>query len=99
LARLDGKPAVVLQVQAAIGREHGPRDYRDQKRLATSEALLPEDVSVTVIQDQSRYILAALHEIEGPPGRRQHSGHDHGAAVHEIVALGRSSPRWRFRRR
>ena len=31
----------------------------------SSRGLLPDDVEVTVIQDQSRYILAALHEIEG----------------------------------
>jgi HAE1 family hydrophobic/amphiphilic exporter-1 len=33
-------------------------------RLPRCDALLPADVGVTVIQDQSRYIVSALHEIE-----------------------------------
>src|SRR5690606_25573224 len=32
--------------------------------LPQSRALLPDDIEVKVIQDQSRYIVAALHEIE-----------------------------------
>jgi HAE1 family hydrophobic/amphiphilic exporter-1 len=65
LARLDSKPAVVLQVQRQSG-ENTVRVIQGIKdRLPRSKALLPDDVEVTVIQDQSRYILAALHEIEG----------------------------------
>ena len=65
LARLDGQPAVVLQVQRQSG-ENTVRVIEDIKqRLPRCEKLLPEDLKVTVIQDQSRYILAALHEIEG----------------------------------
>jgi HAE1 family hydrophobic/amphiphilic exporter-1 len=65
LARLNGKPAVVLQVQRQSG-ENTVRVIEGIKaRLPRCRALLPADVSVTVIQDQSRYILAALHEIEG----------------------------------
>jgi HAE1 family hydrophobic/amphiphilic exporter-1 len=65
LARLNGKPAVVLQVQRQSGENtvNVIRGIKD--RLPRCEALLPDDVTVTVIQDQSRYILAALHEIEG----------------------------------
>src|SRR5690606_26319651 len=29
-----------------------------------SEALLPDDVSLNIIQDQSGYILAAMHEVQ-----------------------------------
>jgi HAE1 family hydrophobic/amphiphilic exporter-1 len=65
LARLDGKPAVVLQVQRQSGENTVRVIEAIKKRLVNSEALLPEDVNVTVIQDQSRYIMAALHEIEG----------------------------------
>lgn len=65
LARLDGKPAVVLQVQRQSGENTVRVIEAIKKRLVNSEALLPDDVSVTVIQDQSRYIMAALHEIEG----------------------------------
>ncbi len=65
LARLNGKPAVVLQVQRQSG-ENTVRVIEGVKnRLERSKDLLPKDVQVTVIQDQSRYILAALHEIEG----------------------------------
>ncbi len=65
LARLNGKPAVVLQVQRQSG-ENTVRVIEGVKaRLPRSKAMLPGDIEVTVIQDQSRYILAALHEIEG----------------------------------
>ncbi|HUG66107.1 MAG TPA: efflux RND transporter permease subunit, partial [Pirellulaceae bacterium] len=36
-----------------------------KERLERARSLLPDDVEVIVIQDQSRYILAALHEIQG----------------------------------
>ena len=65
IARLNGTPAVVLQVQRQSG-ENTVRVIEGVKaRLPRSELLLPDDVNVTIIQDQSRYILAALHEIEG----------------------------------
>lgn len=65
LARLNGQPAVVLQVQRQSG-ENTVRVIEGVKaRLERARELLPEDITVTVIQDQSRYILAALHEIEG----------------------------------
>ena len=65
LARLDGKPAVVLQVQRQSGENTVRVIQAIKSRLPRCEELLPDDVEVTVIQDQSRYILAALHEIEG----------------------------------
>jgi hydrophobe/amphiphile efflux-1 (HAE1) family protein len=65
LARLDGKPAVVLQVQRQSGENTVRVIDGIKSRLPRCADLLPGDVEVTVIQDQSRYILAALHEIEG----------------------------------
>lgn len=65
LARLRGKPAVVLQVQRQSGENTVRVIQAVKERLPRCDALLPDDVQVTVIQDQSRYILAALHEIEG----------------------------------
>jgi HAE1 family hydrophobic/amphiphilic exporter-1 len=65
LARLDGEPAVVLQVQRQSGENTVKVIEGIKQRLPRCRALLPADVQVTVIQDQSRYILAALHEIEG----------------------------------
>jgi HAE1 family hydrophobic/amphiphilic exporter-1 len=65
LARLNGTPAVVLQVQRQSGENTVKVIQAIKSRLPRSKLLLPADVEVTVIQDQSRYILAALHEIEG----------------------------------
>lgn len=65
IARLNGTPAVVLQVQRQSGENTVRVIEAVKARLPRSEILLPDDVSVTVIQDQSRYIMAALHEIEG----------------------------------
>lgn len=65
LARLRGEPAVVLQVQRQSGENTVRVVQAVKDRLPRCESLLPDDVQVTIIQDQSRYILAALHEIEG----------------------------------
>ncbi len=65
LARLEGDPAVTLRVQRQAGENTVRVVEGIKERLKRSETLLPEDVKVTIIQDQSRYIVAALHEIEG----------------------------------
>ncbi|MEZ6113874.1 MAG: efflux RND transporter permease subunit [Pirellulaceae bacterium] len=65
LARLNGQPAVVLQVQRQSGENTVRVIEAIKNRLPRCESMLPDDVKVTVLQDQSRYILAALHEIEG----------------------------------
>jgi HAE1 family hydrophobic/amphiphilic exporter-1 len=64
LARLNGEPAVVLQVQRQSGENTVEVTESIKSRLPRCDALLPDDVHVTVIQDQSRYIVASLHEIE-----------------------------------
>lgn len=64
IARLNGNSAVVLQIQRQSGENTVRVIEEIKKRLERSEKLLPEDVEVTVLQDQSRYIVAALHEIE-----------------------------------
>jgi hydrophobic/amphiphilic exporter-1 (mainly G- bacteria), HAE1 family len=65
LARLNGVPTVVLRVQRQAGENTVKVVEGIKERLVRCETLLPDDVQVTVIQDQSRYILAALKEIEG----------------------------------
>ncbi|MBM3999611.1 MAG: efflux RND transporter permease subunit [Planctomycetes bacterium] len=65
IGRLNGEPAVVLQVQRQSGENTVEVIEGVKSRLPRCEALLPSDVRVAVLQDQSRYILAALHEIEG----------------------------------
>jgi HAE1 family hydrophobic/amphiphilic exporter-1 len=64
LARLNGEPAVILQVQRQSGTNTVEVIDAIKERLARSRESLPDDVSVTVIQDQSRYINAAMHEIQ-----------------------------------
>ena len=64
LARLNGEPAVVLEVQRQSGENTVAVIEGIKERLPRCDALLPPDVRVTIIQDQSRYIVEALHEIE-----------------------------------
>ncbi|TWU17295.1 Multidrug resistance protein MdtC [Novipirellula galeiformis] len=64
LARLNGSPAVVLQVQRQSGQNTVAVIDGVKSLLPRCEALLPDDVHVEIIQDQSRYIVEALHEIE-----------------------------------
>ena len=87
LARLDGKPAVVLEVQRQSGANTVDVIDAVKERLDRCRELLPADVELSVIQDQSRYIHAAMHEIQKPPDRGQHPGHGRGAAVHALLAL------------
>ncbi|MDA0659843.1 MAG: efflux RND transporter permease subunit [Planctomycetota bacterium] len=63
-SRLNRQPAVVLTVQRQSGENTVKVIQAIKARLERSRSLLPDDVVVTVVQDQSRYILAALHEIE-----------------------------------
>lgn len=64
LARFDGQPAVVLQIQRQSGTNTVAVIDAVLARLNRSREMLPGDVSVQVIQDQSKYIRAGLHEIE-----------------------------------
>ncbi len=64
LARLDGVPTIVLEVRRQSGANtvaviEGVRAAIDDLRRA-----LPSDLRLEVVRDQSRYIRAALHEIE-----------------------------------
>lgn len=64
LARLNGVPAVVLSVQRQSGANTVAVIAGIRSLLPKCQELLPDDVQVQVIQDQSRYIVSALHEIE-----------------------------------
>ena len=64
LARLNGEPAVVLSVQRQSGENTVEVIDAIKERLPRCRELLPDGVTVEIISDQSRYILAALHEIE-----------------------------------
>ncbi len=62
-ARLNGVPTVVLEVRRQSGANTVAVIEGAKRTLDAAARELPPGVSVTVIQDQSRYIYAALHEI------------------------------------
>ena len=64
LARLDGQPAVVVIVQRQTDANTVATIRAVKERLARSRELLPADVTLEILQDQSRYIEAALHEVQ-----------------------------------
>lgn len=63
LARLDGKPTVVLDVVRQSGANTVAVIEAVKVNLAKLSEQLPDDVRIEVIRDQSGYIHAALHEI------------------------------------
>ncbi|WCJ59793.1 efflux RND transporter permease subunit [Fontisphaera persica] len=64
LARLNGVPTVTLEVMRQTGANTVAVIEGVKERLREVQALLPGDVRVEIIRDQSRYIFAALHEIQ-----------------------------------
>ena len=62
-ARLNGVPTVVLEVRRQSGANTVAVIESAKKNLAAAMGELPAGLDLTVIQDQSRYIYAALHEI------------------------------------
>jgi len=64
MARLNQKPSVVLRIQKQSGTNTVAVVEGIKKMLPRSQALLPDDVTIEVVQDQSRYIVTALHELE-----------------------------------
>lgn len=63
LARLNGKPTVVLGVRRQSGANTVATIEAVKENMQRVQAQLPADVRMEVIQDQSRFIKAALHEI------------------------------------
>ena len=62
-ARLNGVPTVVLEVRRQSGANTVAVIEGAKNSLAAAAGELPAGLGLTVIQDQSRYIYAALHEI------------------------------------
>lgn len=62
-ARLNGTPAVTLEIQRQSGANTIAVIDAVKKQLDRLLPQLPAGVKVEVIEDQSRYINAALHEI------------------------------------
>ena len=64
MARLNGVPTVTLEVRRQSGANTVEVIEAVKANLrAASQAQLPADVKLEIIRDQSRYIYAALHEI------------------------------------
>ncbi len=63
-SRLNGVPTVSLDIRRQSGANTVEVINGIKAALPRVEGQLPEDVKVEVIRDQSRYIEAALHEIE-----------------------------------
>lgn len=63
VARLNGVPTVTLEVRRQSGASTVAVIEATKANLQHVAAQLPSDVKLEVIRDQSRYIYAALHEI------------------------------------
>jgi hydrophobic/amphiphilic exporter-1 (mainly G- bacteria), HAE1 family len=63
VSRLNGVPTVILEVRRQSGASTVAVIEAAKANLQRVVAQLPPDVKLEAIQDQSRYIYAALHEI------------------------------------
>jgi hydrophobic/amphiphilic exporter-1 (mainly G- bacteria), HAE1 family len=63
LARLNGVPTVTLEIRRQSGANTIEVIEGVKEGLARVQAQLPPDVKLEILRDQSRYIYAALHEI------------------------------------
>ncbi|MGV3515911.1 efflux RND transporter permease subunit [Luteitalea sp.] len=63
LARLDGKPTVIMEVRRQSGSNTVAVIEGIKEVMPRVQAQLPGDVKLDVIRDQSVYIYNALHEI------------------------------------
>lgn len=63
IARLNGRPTVVLQIRRQSGANTVGVIEDVKRRLAEAQKQLPGDIRVEITRDQSRYIYEALHEI------------------------------------
>jgi HAE1 family hydrophobic/amphiphilic exporter-1 len=64
LARLDGKPTVILEIRRQSGANTIAVIEGIKEALPHVIGQVPPDVKLEVLRDQSRYIEAALHEIQ-----------------------------------
>ena len=63
LARLNGVPTVTLEILRQSGANTVSVIEGVKKAMARVQPQLPADLQLEIIRDQSRYIYAALHEI------------------------------------
>lgn len=63
ISRLNGRPSVSLEVKRQADANTVEVIESVKKKLPAIQAQLPADVKFEIIEDQSRYIYEALHEI------------------------------------
>ena len=63
VARLNGRPAVVVEIVRQSGANTIEVVEAVRTNLEALQAELPADIAVKVIRDQSQFVYAALHEI------------------------------------
>ena len=63
-AMYDGKPAVAVEVRRQSGANTVEVIGGVKERLGRIRGLLPAGVDLVLVQDQSRYIEAAFHEVQ-----------------------------------
>lgn len=63
-ARYDGKAAVAIEIRRQSGANTIDVVNNVKARLARVKELLPEGSELYIVQDQSRYIEAAFHEVQ-----------------------------------
>jgi HAE1 family hydrophobic/amphiphilic exporter-1 len=63
LARLDGVPTVIIELRRQSGANTVATIEAAKESLALIRGQLPQDVRLELVRDQSRYIYAALSEI------------------------------------
>lgn len=64
VSRLNGRPSVTLEIRRQSDANTVEVIESIKALLPTVQASLPDDVKFQVIEDQSRYIYEALHEIQ-----------------------------------
>ncbi len=63
-ARYDGQDAVAIEVRRQSGANSIEVIHNVKAKLGRIQQLLPQGVKLEVVQDQSRYIEAAFHEVQ-----------------------------------
>ncbi|MFP5287196.1 MAG: efflux RND transporter permease subunit, partial [Thermoanaerobaculia bacterium] len=64
IARVDGKPAVVLQVRKQSGTNTVEVIDRVKERVEQLRSQLPKGWDMIIVRDQSSYITAAVHAVQ-----------------------------------
>ena len=63
-ARFDGQPAIAIEVRRQSGANTIQVVGNVKARLERVQKTLPQGVKLEIVQDQSRYISAAFHEVQ-----------------------------------